>query len=77
MTVPVRHTEMSLGVAGCFKEGCPEFFGVGLPDSNRCKHPRFVTTTGMLWVQAVRLQLPHIDNGALTMGQLHGMNDSS
>ena len=48
-----------------------EFFRIGLPDSDRCKHPCLVSAAWMQRVQAVLLQLPTIDNGMLAIGQLH------
>jgi len=48
LSVRVRHTQSSLSIAGGSEDVYSEFFRIGLPDSNGCKNPRFVTTTWML-----------------------------
>jgi hypothetical protein len=36
----IRNAELSVISTGCRDKGRPEFFRIGLPYSNRCKHPR-------------------------------------
>jgi hypothetical protein len=71
LSVRIRNAQLGFGVAGCCEDGRPEFFRVGVPDSDRCKHPCLVSAARVLRVQAVPLQLPIIDDGALAIGQLH------
>ena len=67
----VRSTQSSLGVAGGCEETGPEFFRIGFPDSNGCKHPRFVAAPLMPWVETILPELPNIDNGTVAIGQFH------
>ncbi len=71
LSVWVRRTQLSLGIAGGGEEVRSQFFRVGFPDSNGCKHPSFVATTWMLWVEAILLELPNIDNGTVAIRQSH------
>jgi hypothetical protein len=48
LSVRVRNTQSSLGMAGGCEQVPPEFFRIGFSDSNGCKHPRFVTATWTL-----------------------------
>jgi len=71
LAIPVQTAEPGFGVPGGSKQGCPEFFRIGFPDSNGCEYPRFVTASGMMRVQAVTSQLFNLDNGARAIWQLH------
>ena len=60
-----------LAVAGGGAQGFHEFFRVTISDSDRCKYTCLIEAAWMLWIQAVLLQLPDIDNGMLAIGQSH------
>jgi hypothetical protein len=71
LSVRVRSAGYSLAITGRCDESGSEFFRIGFPDTNRSEDPSLVAAAWVLRVQAVRLQLPDIDNGACAIGQLH------
>lgn len=63
--------QLGTAINGGCEEGRPEFFRIGLPDSNCCEYVGFVAPSGVGRVQTVGAELLHVNDGAVPVGQFH------
>jgi len=67
----VRNAELGCVPAGGGEQRGPEFFRVGISDSNGCKYSRLITAAWVQRIKTIIQQLANINNGPLAIGQFH------